>query len=368
MAIYSWVPIAILDFYRDGLISPLTPILSLLTIPVVSLILYPSTLFFVFLLGGVPHWLVMLWGFFFSALITLIDQVPYLFTVQKGIGLMIGVVLILGRMMLRFRGGRVVLILGLMLLRFGVPPPLPNQVVQLDVGQGDSTLIQASGKNELVDVGSARALSPEMWIRKLSRFGVSRFDGLLLTHLDEDHEGGLQALLSVVSVSCVEISHQHQKELRGQRLISWLKDRIPNTSVQSGNCIHLSKVSWFKSHRAGAKGNDWMAGVVHELSPNEVYFGLGDGDFEQERQFGIRYHREIQSHRIRIWKVGHHGSRFSSDTAFLQMLDPDQVWISVGKKNRYHHPSREALARLSRLQAALHRTDQEGDLVYHSVE
>jgi competence protein ComEC len=237
-------------------------------------------------------------------------------------------------------------------------------VVQLDVGQGDSALIQEGAHAELVDAGPETPTGAEAWIRRLGRYGVTRLDGVLLTHLDQDHAGGLHSLLSALPVGCLEISMPHQRRQKGRAIVRWAHSLPDAPVILNSGCIRLSKVEWFQSRRTGAKGNEWMAGLVRRMSEQEAYFALGDGDSVQELEFINRFRKEILSSRYRIWKVGHHGSRFSSDLAFLSELKPKEFWISVGRKNPYHHPSNEALLRIQLSGGGMHRTDREGDLVY----
>ena len=114
-----------------------------------------------------------------------------------------------------------------------------------------------------------------------------------------------------------------------------------------------------------------MAGLVFRISSRKAYFALGDGDRFQERDYGNWLFREAKSELRsagKIWKAGHHGSRHSSDPDFLALLEPTEVWVSVGARNPYGHPNAEALARLAHSGAGIHRTDVEGDLAASSIE
>ena len=106
-----------------------------------------------------------------------------------------------------------------------------------------------------------------------------------------------------------------------------------------------------------------MAGSVIPLTDHEAYFALGDGDFSQEWEYVHEFSTEIALYPKRIWKVGHHGSKFSSDSGFLKELNPSAFWISVGKHNHYHHPHPLTMERLHELQVPIYRTDEDGDLV-----
>lgn len=65
----------------------------------------------------------------------------------------------------------------------------------------------------------------------------------------------------------------------------------------------------------------------------------------------------------RILKVGHHGSRGSTSSRFLQAVSPAQAFISVGQNNRYSHPHPEVLNLLSQFGAKIYRTDRDGTVV-----
>ena len=67
-----------------------------------------------------------------------------------------------------------------------------------------------------------------------------------------------------------------------------------------------------------------------------------------------------------ILKVGHHGSKTSSSAAFLAAVHPKEAIISVGAKNKYHHPTVEALDRLASVGAEVFRTDQDGTVEFES--
>jgi competence protein ComEC len=196
-----------------------------------------------------------------------------------------------------------------------------------------------------------------------ARYGAGAIEGVLLTHLDEDHSGGLRSLLSVLPVGCIEMSRHHRLTPEGIRLANRIQRDFPGIRIRESGCIRSSRVAWFESNRKGAAGNRWMAGVVHRLGKGQGYLSLGDGDGEQEQAFYRRFERDISSMSRRIWKAGHHGSKFSSDGGFLRKIGASEVWLSVGRRNRYGHPATEALARLRASGAAIRRTDQEGDLV-----
>ncbi len=367
MAVFSWVPIALLDLFRDRLIVASTPVLNLVSITPISMGLYPVTLIAHALTGGTPEWLLSLWSLFLQAMIALAEVLPP--PVTAGIRFF-PIVLICGALVFRFRKRPILLVpLFLLLLasRAFTPEKNTQATVQLDVGQGDSALLIRPGRIELIDAGSLRVQSPDRWIRTLSRHGVSRVDGVLLTHLDEDHIGALPVLLALFPVGCIEIGEPHQREERGARILDWIAHTHPAIAVVSRGCIRNARVEWFESKRKGQKGNEWMAGIA-SASSGVLYLALGDGDAIQEKKFLAEFEPEIRAHTRRIFKIGHHGSRFSSDPEVLREINPAEFWISVGRKNRYRHPAPEVLERLERFAGRVRRTDREGDLVAESAK
>jgi competence protein ComEC len=266
---------------------------------------------------------------------------------------------------------RIPVLISLIPIRLLLGMSEPNRVIQIDVGQGDSTLVQSPGRTEMIDVGSARVKNSEQWLRTFARYGVTEVSGILFTHLDEDHIGGAKSLLSVMKVGCIEINSTHLESVKGKKEAAWLIEHFQRTPILPEGCIQSMKVEWFQSTRSSAKGNEIMAGVFREVGLGSGYFALGDGDQEQEMLYEKRFQKEISSHSKRIWKVGHHGSRFSSDPGFLSRLHASEYWISVGARNRYHHPANDTLLRLQAScppeTCKIKRTDQLGDLVSNSV-
>ena len=70
-----------------------------------------------------------------------------------------------------------------------------------------------------------------------------------------------------------------------------------------------------------------------------------------------------ESLRASVLRVGHHGSRFASSSAFLEAVRPILAVISVGARNPFRHPSPDTLARLEATGARVYRTDLDGAVI-----
>jgi competence protein ComEC len=67
--------------------------------------------------------------------------------------------------------------------------------------------------------------------------------------------------------------------------------------------------------------------------------------------------------RVDVLKVGHHGSRTSSTSAFLTAVDPRVAIVSAGRTNRFGHPHPEVIERLEEAADHVVRVDREGGVI-----
>jgi competence protein ComEC len=357
MAVYSWIPGAILELAHDRVLSFMTPFYSWISIPPISIFLYPATAGARILGGDFPDTLVAAWSLWMRVLIKLADSLPAFARISEGAWVP-ALVLVIVQEWIPIRR-RVWILPGLLILaRLLWMPPHSARVILWNVGQGDAALFVQGERAELVDAGPAFRADPSQWIRRLARAGVGSLQGVLLTHLDADHRGGLDWIAPIVPIDCVEVHDVREALLKVSVSLHGL--------LRQHACVRNMEIAWFRSSKKG--GNQWMAGLVFPLSKDQAYFALGDGDRMQERLYAKWVAEKAEPFTIRIWKAGHHGSRYSSDPLLISSLNPTEIWVSVGARNGYGHPSAEALERLVRGGATIHRTDVEGDLAASSRE
>jgi competence protein ComEC len=67
-----------------------------------------------------------------------------------------------------------------------------------------------------------------------------------------------------------------------------------------------------------------------------------------------------------VLKASHHGSKNGTSQKFLEYVKPDYAMISAGIMNRYHHPNKEVIDRLTELHVNILRTDQSGAVLMRS--
>ena len=234
----------------------------------------------------------------------------------------------------------------------------------LDVGQGDATLIQTPhGGAILVDAGPAgngadagrKVVAPF-----LLRHGVRRLDAVILSHAHLDHYGGIPSVLDRVRAD---------RFLEPGQLVNdpgylSLLDRVDEEgarwgALRRGDTLRIDGVELIVLHPDTAWG-EWGL----DLNEDSDVLLLRYGEFEAllAGDAGLPAERILKGQvgDVELLKVGHHGSAGSSSAEWLAELRPEVAVISVGKGNRYRHPSAEALGRLGASGAEVWRTDQVG--------
>ena len=97
--------------------------------------------------------------------------------------------------------------------------------------------------------------------------------------------------------------------------------------------------------------------IYTELNGYKFMF-MGDAGVEKEKDILEKYNVS----KIDVLKIGHHGSKTSSDKNFIDEMNPKYSVISVGKNNRYGHPNKEVLNNLDN--SKIYRTDQDGSIMF----
>ena len=85
---------------------------------------------------------------------------------------------------------------------------------------------------------------------------------------------------------------------------------------------------------------------------------MGDAGVGVEKNLVSKYNLE----NITILKVGHHGSKTSTSEEFITEIKPKYAIISVGRNNRYNHPSKEVIDTLNKQK--VYRTDTMGSIMF----
>lgn len=226
----------------------------------------------------------------------------------------------------------------------------------LNVGQGQCILLQSEGKTYLVDCGGSDGkIVADIAAERLLAQGVFRLDGVILTHFDADHSGGLEYLLSRIPADTL-IFPKCEDESGVLDRLTPLTDRViplrENVVLAYGD----TEISVF-APVVPDSGNESSLAVLFCHDNCDI---LITGD---RTGFGERILlRTADIPQVDVLVAGHHGSKHSSCQELLAATMPKIAVISVGE-NHYGHPAQEVLERYAAIGCTVYRTDIHGNIV-----
>jgi competence protein ComEC len=242
------------------------------------------------------------------------------------------------------------------------PPPAGALVLSfIDVGQGDATLVQTGGESYLVDAKRPEEV-PEV-VDFLRSRGVDELAGVVSTHPDANHIGGMPDVLDAVPVEEVYVSGGTTVEVA---FLSGVEETGAETvEVDSGDEMiwGASEVTVLSPPASGfSDGNEnSVVTLIEHGSIPEAARVLLTGDAEAEVEEYISQSSEAGP--LAVLKVGHHGSDTSTTPLLLSRFRPHVAVISAGVDNDYGHPTPQTLRRLRTAGAEIFRTDLHGDVI-----
>ncbi len=227
----------------------------------------------------------------------------------------------------------------------------------LDVGQGDSQLIDFEGAQILIDGGKGPKVLSEL--PKLMTLGDRYIDLVILTHPELDHFGGLIDVLKTYEIGLVITNGRKGVASSYADFEKVIAERnIPTAVVEADDVITYRDMRLTILHPRVTEVNHKNAnesGLVILLEKDGLRaLYTADIGFETEQKLLARYNLSAQ-----ILKVGHHGSKFSTGGGFLKEVQPKVAVIEVGK-NSYGHPTASVLDRLMAVGSQIFRTDRYG--------
>ena len=240
-----------------------------------------------------------------------------------------------------------------------VPEGSTFEIHYLDVGQADAALIICDNSAMLIDGGNAEDSS--LIYAYLETHNINHLDYIVCTHSHEDHVGGLSGALNYATVGTAYCSVTDADTRAFSNFVKYLAKQDKEIVVPSAG----------DSFSLGSAEVTILGPVAHNEDPNNMSIVLriqygktsflftGDAELDEETSI-LDAGYDISCD---VLKVGHHGSRSSTNYRWLREAAPSYAVISVGIDNEYGHPSEDVLSRLRDAEVTVYRTDMQGHIV-----
>lgn len=233
-------------------------------------------------------------------------------------------------------------------------------ITYLDVGQADSILIQNEGHNMLIDAGNNE--DGPLLVQYFKEQNITKFDYLIATHPHEDHIGGMDDIINNFDIEKIYMPDVTTTTKTFLDVLEAIEKKnmtydVPNINQNFTLGSTLFQVIYTGNDKKNLNNSSI---VLKATFKNTSYLFTGDATSEVEKKI---LNKNIQA---TVLKVGHHGSKYSTTTDFLNKVNPKYAIISVGKNNSYNHPNQVTINKLEKKNIEIHRTDQEGSIFLKS--
>ena len=359
------VPMLLGLFQQVSLVSPIA---NAFAIPLVSLVVVPLTLLGAVLPWGAPLWLahtIMAWT---MALLEWLNSLPQAVWTQHAppawsiAAGMLGVLVILLPRGFPARWLGFVLMLPMFLNTPQAPAEDSLRLIIFDVGQGLAVAAQTRHHALLYDAGpdfsDGADSGNRILIPSLRALGISKLDGLILTHDDTDHTGGAASVMQAMP-------------------IGWLSSSLPEghpllqTSADIQRCKDGQSWQWdgvqFEilhpdpGSYAQTKISDNDRGCVLRIGTGNQHILLTADIGEASEMELLKEHPDKLPAALLV--VPHHGSKTSSGKEFIAAVKPGYAVFTVGYRNRFGHPKQKIVQRYADSGAQLLRSDEDGAIL-----
>ena len=247
----------------------------------------------------------------------------------------------------------------------GATYPDPLEIHFIDVGQGEAILIR-SPSNEAVLIDAGPLSSGYKVMRYLTKLNINTIDYMIVTHLHQDHAGGLFHFLPQLQVGTI---FDNGADLSGndiyeEYLMIVRNLEIPRKTLKYGNRLQLADLILDVISPIGKISGDMNEdSIVAQLRYGDVNFLLAADLTKKGEKKLMEEGIDLESH---VLKIGHHGACDATSAEFLDAVRPDIAVVTVSKENRFGYPCKETLELLKKKNIRMIRTDLSGTIVIKS--
>lgn len=236
------------------------------------------------------------------------------------------------------------------------------KVHYIDVGQGDSTLIQYSEDGEeytiLIDAGNFYNTDV---ISYLQSQNINKIDIAIGTHPDADHIGQLDEVVTTFAVEEVWLSGNTSTSQTFQDLLTVIDSKgVGYHEPRMGEEYEIGPLEVDVLYPKSITGESNAESISLKMTYGDVRF-VFTGDAEQENE--VEMVNSGADLKAEILHLGHHGSNTSTHPTFLNEVHPEVAIYSAGEDNSYGHPHAEVVNLIQNSEIQLYGTDVNGTII-----
>lgn len=199
--------------------------------------------------------------------------------------------------------------------------------------------------------GDTDASAADMAAGTLLSQGITRLDGLIVTHPDRDHAGAVEELLTRVDTDVLILPPAAEDLARATQAPVVYAQQDLELTFDGG------KITIFSSpFRENA--NESGLGVLFDTEKCDILITADRSALGERALLGMAALPKVD-----VLIAGHHGAADATCEELLEAVRPEVVCISAGEDNPYGHPAQETLLRLLEYGCTIYRTDREGTII-----
>lgn len=245
----------------------------------------------------------------------------------------------------------------------------------LDVGQGDATYIRTpNGNDVLIDGGPTNSVLQQL--QGVMPAMDRDIDLIIATHPDKDHIAGLPVVFDTYEIKTflhTEVPSDSSldedltesatyEQSAGRRMQQVFARRGQRFILDDKHGVYLDVLFPDDDTTDFKETNE--ASIITRLVYGEHSFLLTGDAYISNEQFLVRNDKtNLQS---TVLKLGHHGSKTSTDETFLNQVKPQYAVVSAGKNNSYHHPAQAVVERVKAHNIPILSTIERGTITFQT--
>lgn len=329
-------------------------IINLFMVPYVSFIFYPFSLV-TFIFKPLNFIFIYLCNIFYY-LNQFFSQFNLMINIPKTNILIIILYYLILYLAIIFNQKKYILLLPLLILYIKIIPKIDSNyyIYYLDIGQGDSSLLISPYKKEIImiDTGgnpTSKYKVSDGTLLLLKSLGITSINTIIISHGDSDHCYDTLNIINNINVKNVMLNNGDYNEL---------ETNIINSHVKINNKVNLKYFKYTNLKEEIYNEENKNSLVNYFTIYNYKLLFVGDSPIDTI----LPIIKKESLNNITFYKLGHHGSKTSTNEEIIKLLKPKYTIISAGRNNIYHHPSNEVIDILNKNKINYFNTQVDGSI------